>query len=113
MTDDATSADRRALLQNAMRALDDMQAKLDRVDDDAHEPIAIVGMSCRFPGGANSPEEYWDVLHEGRDVVGVYPDDRRAMASAAGIDIDMLGDRAWYGGFLDQIDHFDPQFFGI
>ena len=42
----------------------------------ASEPIAIVGMSCRMPGGANSPEEYWQLLRDGRDGVSEVPPDR-------------------------------------
>ena len=79
MTSPAPSAERRALLQNALDALDEMQSKLDQTELAAREPIAIVGMGCRFPGGANSPEAYWDLLRDGRDVVSEYPADRRAL----------------------------------
>ncbi|MGZ4701740.1 MAG: type I polyketide synthase, partial [Ilumatobacteraceae bacterium] len=108
------SDDRRALLQQALQAIDHLQGKLDRAEAAAHEPIAIVGMSCRFPGGANSPEQYWELLRSGRDLVTEYPQQRRDMIAAAGVDVAMLDDgTTWFGGFLDQIDQFDPQFFGI
>ena len=65
----APVADRRALLQNALQALDEMQAKVNRMERAGREPIAIVGMSCRFPGGADSPEAYWRLLRDGVDAV--------------------------------------------
>ncbi len=106
--------DRRALLQSALQAIDDLQARLDRAEGAGREPIAIIGMSCRFPGGATSPEAYWDLLCERCDAVSEYPASRRAMAEAGGVDLGMLDDgTTWYGGFLDDIDQFDPQFFGL
>ncbi|MDP2290715.1 MAG: polyketide synthase, partial [Actinomycetota bacterium] len=114
MTAAPPTDDRRALLQSALQAIDDLQARLDRAEGAGREPIAIIGMSCRFPGGATSPEAYWDLLCERRDAVSEYPAERRAMAEAGGVDLGMLDDgTTWYGGFLDDIDQFDPQFFGI
>jgi acyl transferase domain-containing protein/NAD(P)-dependent dehydrogenase (short-subunit alcohol dehydrogenase family) len=80
-----------------------------------HEPIAIVGMSCRLPGGVSSPAEFWRLLAEGRDAVGEFPVDR-------GWDLDgpcdpELGSPgtsyAREGGFLDGMAEFDSGFFGI
>ncbi len=99
-------ADRKALLQNALQAIDELQAKLDAVEQARTEPIAIVGLSCRFPGGANSPEDYWQLLCDGVDAVREVPADRWSAG-------DGLEGTVWYGGFLDNIDKFDPQFFGI
>ncbi len=103
----AVQPERRALLQNALQAIEDLQAKLEAVERARTEPIAIVGLSCRFPGGANDPEAYWQLLREGRDAIGPAPTDRWETADFADQNI------AWYGGFLDQIDRFDPKFFGI
>src|SRR5690606_22633736 len=73
-------------------------------------PIAIVGMSCRFPGGADSLEAYWELLCEGVDAVGELSQERQALVG--GMD-GLAGTSALKGGFLSDIDQFDPQFFGI
>ncbi|MEU3664726.1 beta-ketoacyl synthase N-terminal-like domain-containing protein, partial [Streptomyces sp. NPDC032940] len=79
------------------------------------EPIAIVGMSCRFPGGVRTPEDLWNLLVDGRDVLTDFPDGR-------GWDLDSLFDsdpdetgKSYVdkGAFLDDAGDFDPKFFGI
>ncbi|MEV8478456.1 type I polyketide synthase [Streptomyces sp. NPDC051173] len=79
------------------------------------EPIAIVAMSCRFPGGVRTPEELWQLLGHGSDAMSAFPDDR-------GWNIDELYDpnsdvpgkiHAREGGFLHDAGEFDPGFFGI
>ncbi|KND25551.1 polyketide synthase, partial [Streptomyces acidiscabies] len=69
------------------------------------EPIAIVGMGCRFPGGVSSPEQLWDVVVSSADVVGEFPGDRGW---------DLTGDDfARVGGFVEDVAGFDAGFFGI
>ena len=109
MSTDPAQLDRRVLLQNALAAVEKMQAKLDAVEQAKREPIAIIGMSCRFPGGANSPEAYWQLLRNGIDATSQFPAER---LNANGFS-NFADDTLWRGGFIDGIDQFDAEFFGL
>src|ERR1700757_4966220 len=80
-----------------------------------NEPIAIVGMGCRFPGGVNSPDDLWQLLCAERETVSEFPTDRGWNLDALfGPDPDAPG--ATYvraGGFVEGVGDFDPAFFGI
>ncbi|WP_421106322.1 SDR family NAD(P)-dependent oxidoreductase [Streptomyces sp. NEAU-S77] len=91
------------------------QARATTKDADEDDPIAIVAMSCRFPGDVRTPEDLWELLAEGRDGISRLPDDR-------GWDIEAFYDPdpdrpgtsyAREGGFTYDAADFDPEFFGI
>src|ERR1700756_4954339 len=106
----ATEALRKALVQ-VERLKRKNRALLER----SSEPIAIVGMACRFPGGVDSPEGLWDMVSAGRDVMSEFPTDRGwDLAHLFDADPDALHKfYARAGGFVDEVAGFDAGFFGI
>ncbi|MFC9948947.1 beta-ketoacyl synthase N-terminal-like domain-containing protein, partial [Streptomyces pratensis] len=92
-----------------------VRGRLREVEDAEREPIAIVGMSCRFPGGVTSPEELWRMLAGGSDAASPFPTDRGwDLATLFDSDPDGAGTSATRSGsFLHGADEFDPEFFGI
>ncbi|WP_420157026.1 SDR family NAD(P)-dependent oxidoreductase [Nocardiopsis sp. CNT-189] len=105
----------RYFLKRVTADLNDARSRLREVEDKEREPLAIVGMSCRFPGGANSPEELWRLVENGTDAVSGFPVDR-------GWDVERLYDPdpersgtsyVREGGFLHDAGEFDSLFFGI
>jgi malonyl CoA-acyl carrier protein transacylase len=100
-------------LQRAALALKEMRTKLDAIESAQNEPIAIVGMGCRFPG-ANHPEAFWELLRDGVDMITEVPPERWDINAYYDSNPDAAGKvYTRYGSFLPQFDQFDPHFFGI
>lgn len=101
-------------LKQAYLALEDMEKKLENLEQRRTEPIAIVGMGCRFPGGVSDPESYWQFLANGGDAIREVPANRWDVNALYDPDPTALGKvYTRKGGYLDRVDSFDPQFFGI
>ncbi|WP_433928151.1 type I polyketide synthase [Sorangium cellulosum] len=93
-------------LLKAATVIKELEARLRAVEREKTEPIAIIGMGCRFPGGADDPERYFRLLEAGVDAVSEAPPGRFAL-DPPGYDV-----LPW-GAFLKEVDGFDAHFFGI
>jgi phthiocerol/phenolphthiocerol synthesis type-I polyketide synthase B len=101
-------------LQKAYLKLEEMQARLAASERSRREPIAIVGMACRLPGGVLNPDQYWQLLEEGRDAVTEAPPERWSLDEYYDPDPRAPGKMCTrWGGFLSDVDQFDAAFFGI
>ncbi|GLY39330.1 hypothetical protein Amsp01_053540 [Amycolatopsis sp. NBRC 101858] len=106
----ALSSDKDKVVEALRASLRDnkrLREQNDRLAAASREPIAVVAMSCRFPGGVNDPDQLWDLLRDGTDAISGFPADRNWTAD------ELAGSNTAEGGFLHDADKFDPGFFGI
>ena len=104
----------RDVLQRALSAVKDLRARLAVAEHASTEPIAIVGIGCRFPGGVHDPESFWRLLSGGVDAIGEVPSDRWDADAYYDPDPQAAGKiTTKQGGFLDEVDRFDAGFFRI
>ncbi len=101
-------------LRKSFTVIQQLKKQLAEADQRAPEPIAVIGMACRFPGGAATPETFWQVLASGADTVREIPEDRWSWQRFYNADPRAPGTHyVRHGSFLDQVSGFDPEFFGI
>src|SRR3984893_12073150 len=111
----AAPPDRRGIITEALRKIDELSARLEIAEQGDTEPIAVVGMGCRLPGGVNTPAQYWQLLQDGASGVVRVPAERWDADAFYSADYTVPGTIcSREGGFLTswQPDEFDAEFFG-
>ena len=112
--EETVKTDYKALMSRAIVELRVLRARLDESERIKTEPVAIIGIGCRYPGGADGPDAYWKLLSTGIDGISEVPDDRWDIDDYYDPDPETPGKMSCrYGGFLQNIDSFDSTFFGI
>ncbi|WP_444541936.1 SDR family NAD(P)-dependent oxidoreductase [Amycolatopsis oliviviridis] len=103
----------RFYLQRAVRDAQALRERVRELEEPGREPVAVVGVGCRFPGGAGSPERLWDLVSGGVDAIGDFPPDR-GWDAVHDPDPEARG-RTYTrsGGFLSGVAEFDAEFFGL
>lgn len=101
-------------LKRAFLALEDTRARLAAAEAMVREPIAIIGLGCRVPGGGDDPRSFWALMRDGVDAIGPLPADRWDVEATYDPDPDAPGRIATRaGGFIGDVRGFDPAHFGI
>jgi myxalamid-type polyketide synthase MxaE and MxaD len=111
------SADFTQQLRQAVKAIDKLQTRIGELEAERErsaDAIAVIGVGCRFPGGANGPDAYWDLLSQGKDAIREVPPDRWSVDEYYDADPAAPGKISTrFGGFVDGLADFDAELFGI
>ena len=101
---------RASAVKQALAAIQEMRQELEEVENAKKEPIAIIGMGCRYPGGADTPERFWDLVKNGEDAIREVPESRWD-GERYGPDGKTAKITTKLGGYLqEEINTFDAQF---
>lgn len=103
-----SNPDLRDLLKRSLLRIEELEASLEQQSSAQAEPIAIIGLGCRFPGGGADPQSYWASLMRGVDAIREVPSDRWPVGFPR-----PTQPAARWAGLLDQVDRFDAEFFQI
>jgi acyl transferase domain-containing protein len=100
--------------QKALVAIRRLKTRVDELEAERSESVAVVGLACRFPGGVANHEGFWRLLTTAQDAVIEVPPERWPVEDFFDVDPDAPGKMSSrWGGFLERIDEFDADFFGI
>src|SRR5438552_6353654 len=114
MTTTATAEQYRGKLAEAAQTIERLHQRLRAAESRRREPIAVVGLGLRMPGGAQTPGEFWSLLRRGTDTTREFPASRGDARALYHPDPEHPGTAyVIRGGFLDEVDGFDPAAFGI
>lgn len=98
------------LQADAQQSAPDVQT----MEEQSSDPIAIIGIGCRFPGNADKPEAFWNLLRSGTDAISEVPAERWSLDRYYSEDEESVGTmKTRFGGFVDGIDRMDASFFGL
>ena len=101
-------------VKQALLALQAARKKIDALEKQQSEPIAIIGLGCRFPGDIDSPEDFWELLMSGKDTIATIPESRWNSEAYYSPNYDEAGKIiTTKGSFFSQVQESDPEFFGI
>ncbi|MBW4432007.1 MAG: amino acid adenylation domain-containing protein [Pelatocladus maniniholoensis HA4357-MV3] len=110
----AQNTDYKKLIATTLTKMEVMQARITELETRQSEPIAVIGMGCRFPGGINSPETYWNYCQAGLDAIVEVPKSRWDISNLYAQEVTPGKMNTRYGGFLQEdITEFDARFFSI
>jgi acyl transferase domain-containing protein len=110
----AAPSEHLSLVKRALIEVREARARLEAARAERHEPIAVIGIGCRFPGSAATPDAFWALLEQKRDAIRDVPADRPNLDASTDGDSTAGSSHAMAsGGFLDGIELFDHGFFGI